>query len=104
MIGARCGHGSNAVGPDAVCLTFPGRVVAVDEDGATVELQGRMRRASTLVAPDVTVGDWVLVGAGTILERLDPGRAEAMAEGAATALRDAPLPGDASRSPASRPT
>jgi hydrogenase expression/formation protein HypC len=102
-----------------MCLTFPGRVVAVDEDGATVELQGRMRRASTLVAPDVIVGDWVLVGAGTILERLDPGRAEAMAEGAATALCDAPLPGaflpgdarrsrrdpyPASPSPASRPT
>jgi hydrogenase expression/formation protein HypC len=68
-----------------MCLTFPGRVVTLDEDGATVELEGRPRRASTLVVPDVEVGDWVLVGAGTILERLDPARAEAMAEGAATA-------------------
>jgi hydrogenase assembly chaperone HypC/HupF len=72
-----------------MCLTFPGRVVDIDEDGASVELEGRTRRASTLVVPDVAVGDWVLVGAGTILERLDPSRAEAMAEGAHVALRGA---------------
>ena len=53
-----------------MCLTAPARVIAVDAEGATVLLGGRERRASTLVRPDAAVGDWVLVGAGTILERM----------------------------------
>jgi len=55
-----------------MCLTAPARVTAVDTDGATVLIGGRERRVSTLVRPDTAVGDWVLVGAGTILERLSP--------------------------------
>lgn len=55
-----------------MCLTAPARVTAVDAEGAIVLLGGRERRASTLVVPEVTVGDWVLVAAGTILERIDP--------------------------------
>ena len=53
-----------------MCIAYPGRVVAVDPAGATVEIDGRRRRASTLVLPDVRAGDWVTVAAGTILERL----------------------------------
>jgi Hydrogenase maturation factor len=53
-----------------MCLTAPARVIAVDADGATVLLGGHERRASTLVRPDTAVGDWVVVGAGTILERM----------------------------------
>jgi hydrogenase assembly chaperone HypC/HupF len=59
-----------------MCVTAPARVIAVDPDGATVLLGGRERRASTLVRPDTAVGDWVLVGAGTILERLSDEEAE----------------------------
>jgi len=59
-----------------MCLTAPARVIAVDANGATVLLGGRERRASTLLRPDTAVGDWVLVGAGTILERLSDEEAE----------------------------
>ena len=55
-----------------MCIAFPGRVLAVDDDGATVDLGGRRRRASTLLLPDIAPGDWVVVAAGTIVERLDP--------------------------------
>ena len=55
-----------------MCIGYPGRVVAIDASGAAVETQGRLRRASTLVLPDVRVGDWVTVAAGTIVERLTP--------------------------------
>jgi hydrogenase assembly chaperone HypC/HupF len=55
-----------------MCLTAPARVIGLDPEGATVLLGGRERRASTLVVPEVTVGDWVIVAAGTILERIDP--------------------------------
>ena len=55
-----------------MCLTAPARVVSVDAAGATVLLGGHERRASTLVVPEVAAGDWVIVAAGTILERIDP--------------------------------
>ena len=55
-----------------MCVGFPGQVTAIDDLGATVKTLGRERRASTLLLPDVLVGDWVYVAAGTIVERLDP--------------------------------
>ena len=55
-----------------MCVGFPGQVTAIDDLGATVKTLGRERRASTLLMPDVLVGDWVYVAAGTIVERLDP--------------------------------
>jgi hydrogenase assembly chaperone HypC/HupF len=58
-----------------MCISYPGHVVAVDADGATVRTEGRLRRASTLVVPDVRAGDWVTVAAGTIVDRLDPAEA-----------------------------
>ena len=58
-----------------MCLGFPGRVIELDADGAVVETDGRRRRATTLYLPDVAVGDWVTVAAGTIVDRLEPTRA-----------------------------
>lgn len=58
-----------------MCVGFPGQVTAVDELGATVKTLDRERRASTLMMPDIAVGDWVFVAAGTIVERLDPAEA-----------------------------
>jgi hydrogenase assembly chaperone HypC/HupF len=71
-----------------VCVTMPGRVVAVDADGATVETAGRVRRASTLLHPEVEVGEWVVVAAGTVIERLDDADAALIRQ----ALLDASLP------------
>ncbi|HSM38553.1 MAG TPA: HypC/HybG/HupF family hydrogenase formation chaperone, partial [Candidatus Limnocylindrales bacterium] len=53
-----------------MCLEFPGRITAVDAGGATVDTEGRLRRASTLLSPDVRGGAWVTVAAGTIIARL----------------------------------
>lgn len=55
-----------------MCVTWPARVVGIDPQGATIDIEGRQRRASMVVVPDVAVGDWVLVGMGAILQRLDP--------------------------------
>jgi hydrogenase assembly chaperone HypC/HupF len=53
-----------------MCIDDPGRVIALDELGAIVETPAHRRRASTLFLPDVAVGDWVTVAAGTIVDRL----------------------------------
>jgi hydrogenase assembly chaperone HypC/HupF len=55
-----------------MCLGFPGLVVAVDPAGATIDTEGRRRRASILLAPDLQPGEWVFVAAGTVVDRLDP--------------------------------
>ena len=58
-----------------MCLTAPARVLSVAGGDAIVEMAGRQRRASTLVMPDIAPGEWVLVGAGSILRRLEPAEA-----------------------------
>ena len=58
-----------------MCIELPGQVVAVDDTGATVVRDGRSRRASTLLMPDIAPGDWVYLAAGTIVRRLDPDEA-----------------------------
>lgn len=59
-----------------MCIGFPGTVVSVDKLGAIVDQEGRLRRVSTLLIPDVAPGDHVYVAAGSIVERLDPDEAE----------------------------
>jgi hydrogenase expression/formation protein HypC len=58
-----------------MCIAFPGLVVAIEGDNAVVELDGRRRRASLRMQADVRVGDWVLIGAGSVLRRLAPDEA-----------------------------
>jgi hydrogenase maturation factor len=58
-----------------VCLELPGRIVDLHGDVAVVDTEGRRVRATTLVVPDVAVGDWVVVVAGTIVDRLTPAEA-----------------------------
>jgi len=71
-----------------MCLTAAARVLALDAGGATVLLAGLPRRASTLVVPEVAVGDWVIVGAGTILERLSEDEATVVNAAVQTATRE----------------
>lgn len=52
-----------------MCATVEATVVTVDADGATVEWEGRRRRAMTLLVPDVQPGERVMVGLGMILGR-----------------------------------
>jgi hydrogenase assembly chaperone HypC/HupF len=59
-----------------MCLDFPGRVIERSGDVCTVECDGRKRRASTLLYPELVAGDWVYVAAGTVVERLDEATAQ----------------------------
>jgi hydrogenase assembly chaperone HypC/HupF len=58
-----------------MCIASPARVLAVDATGATVEIDGRIRRASVVLLPEVVAGDEVLVAAGTVIRRLEPAEA-----------------------------
>ncbi len=71
-----------------MCLGFPGLVIAIDATGATIETDGRRRRANTLLAPDLAVGEWVYVAAGTVIERLTPDEASFITGSIETAQRE----------------
>jgi hydrogenase assembly chaperone HypC/HupF len=71
----RTARRSNRHGGVTVCISAPGRVQAIEGDDAIVEMAGRTRRASLRMRADVVAGDWVLVGAGSVLRRLEPGEA-----------------------------
>jgi hydrogenase expression/formation protein HypC len=54
-----------------VCLILPSRVVAVRESVADLELaDGQLTTASTLVIPEVSVGQYVLVDRGFIIQTI----------------------------------
>jgi hydrogenase expression/formation protein HypC len=61
-----------------MCITVPGRVLAVDGADAIVDIDGRTRRATRLLVPEVRPGDWVIVGSGAVLRRLRAAEATAI--------------------------
>jgi hydrogenase maturation factor len=61
-----------------MCRSTIGRVVSVDDGSAVVDLDGVRRRASTLLVPDLAVGELVLIGLGTVLGRVEPADLEAL--------------------------
>lgn len=54
-----------------MCLAVPGKVLARSGDEATVDLQGNQLRISTVLTPEVSPGDWVLIHAGFAISQLD---------------------------------
>ena len=59
-----------------MCIEMCAQVVSRERDSVAINRDGRLLRASTLLMPDIDVGDWVLVTAGTVVERLDPDEAQ----------------------------
>jgi len=73
-----------------MCLMQSGVVVARHGDVAIVAVDGRDRLVSSLLVPDVEVGEIVLVGLGTVFARTTAAEAAELDLLAATALGAAP--------------
>ena len=58
-----------------MCVVMPGKVIEVYEKDALVDFSGNRVRAIAGLVP-VAVGDYVLVHAGCILQRLSAGEAQ----------------------------
>ncbi|MBN1759691.1 MAG: HypC/HybG/HupF family hydrogenase formation chaperone [Chitinispirillaceae bacterium] len=54
-----------------MCLGIPGKVVWLREDRAGVDFGDVVVEAGTHIVEDLSVGDFVLVHSGYILEKLD---------------------------------
>ncbi len=60
-----------------MCLAVPARIVECrDAERAVADLRGSRLEVSTLLAPRVRVGDWVLLHTGFVIQRLTPESAE----------------------------
>lgn len=59
-----------------MCLAIPSKVVAINDDLATIDVDGVRREASLMLVEDVCVGDYVIVHAGYAISRLDADAAE----------------------------
>lgn len=59
-----------------MCLAVPAQVIALTGTDAQVDLQGSTLCVSTLLTPDVGLGDWVLVHAGFAIAQLDAAEAQ----------------------------
>lgn len=60
-----------------MCIAIPGRVVAIDDNQAEIDVLGVRRRAGTIIVPELAVGDYVLMSAGMIVEIMDADDAQA---------------------------
>ena len=58
-----------------MCVTMPGQVVRVEDALAEIDVDGRMVRASTRLLPATRPGDWVMLAAGTVIDRLSASEA-----------------------------
>jgi hydrogenase expression/formation protein HypC len=55
-----------------MCIAVPGKVTGIDDlNMATVDFGGTTKVASADLVPDIAVGDYVLVHAGFIINKLD---------------------------------
>jgi hydrogenase expression/formation protein HypC len=68
-----------------MCISFPAQVIGFDGADAIVDVEGRRRRASMLMRPQVAVGDWVLIGAGSVLRSIAAAEAAELSRVLATA-------------------
>jgi hydrogenase expression/formation protein HypC len=83
-----------------MCIAAPGRILALDDGTAVVEVGGRRRRASLLMTPNVEIGAWVLVAAGNVVRRIDAAEASDLESQLAAAMAAvAPTPRPAQQKP-----
>ena len=54
-----------------MCLAVPAKVVEINDQLASVELNGVRRAASLMLLPEAAVGDYVLVHAGFAMQIVD---------------------------------
>ena len=72
-----------------MCLAVPAKVVEINDQLASVEVQGVRRAASMMLLPEARVGDYVLVHAGFAMQSVDHEEAERI-EALRAEMRGAP--------------
>ncbi len=59
-----------------MCLAIPGKILSIDGDTARIEVLGSIKKANLALLDNPCEGEYVLVHAGFVIERVDTKRAE----------------------------
>jgi hydrogenase expression/formation protein HypC len=59
-----------------MCLSVPGQVMEINNDKAKVSIGGNIYNAGLDLIDDVKVGDYVLLHAGFVIQKIDEKEAE----------------------------
>ena len=59
-----------------MCLAIPSKITKIDNNMATIDIEGVQREASLLLLEDARVGDYVIVHAGFAIQKLDESAAQ----------------------------
>jgi len=54
-----------------MCLAIPSKITHIENNMATIDVDGVQRQASMLLLEDAAVGDYVIVHAGFAIHRID---------------------------------
>lgn len=54
-----------------MCLAVPAKIIEIENQLVTVEVGGLTRRASIVLLPDASLGDYVLIHAGFAISKID---------------------------------
>lgn len=54
-----------------MCLAIPSKIIDIDNNMATIDVDGVRRQTSLLLLEDARVGDYVIVHAGFAIQKLD---------------------------------
>ncbi len=60
-----------------MCLAIPAKVIEITDGMAKVEVEGVQRMVSTLMVPELKVGDYIIAHAGFALHVVDEAEAKA---------------------------
>lgn len=58
-----------------MCLAIPAKIIEIDDQMATVDMEGTQREASLLLLEDARIGEYVIVHAGFAIHRVDESEA-----------------------------
>ena len=58
-----------------MCLAIPSKITKIENQVATVDVEGVRRKVSLLLLEDAQVGDYVIVHAGFAIHKIDEGEA-----------------------------
>jgi hydrogenase expression/formation protein HypC len=54
-----------------MCLAIPSKITRIENEMATIDVDGVQREASLLLLEDAGVGDYVIVHAGFAIQKID---------------------------------
>ena len=58
-----------------MCLAIPAKIIEIENDIATIDVEGTRRQASLLLIENPSLGDYVMVHAGFAIHKIDEAEA-----------------------------